>query len=89
MKLDAGIHTAGAVLAVGAAAFTGCAPEKHPAKKPNVVFILMDDSGYCDFGCYGQTKTETPNIDPWLQTACASPTSTLVRRSPHPLAVGF
>lgn len=32
-------------------------------KKPNVIFILMDDAGYGDFGCYGQKKTETPNID--------------------------
>lgn len=32
-------------------------------KRPNVIFILMDDAGFGDFGCYGQTKTETPNID--------------------------
>lgn len=32
-------------------------------KRPNVIFILMDDAGYGDFGCYGQTKIETPNID--------------------------
>ena len=33
------------------------------AKRPNVIFILLDDAGYGDFGCYGQTKIETPNID--------------------------
>ncbi len=32
-------------------------------RRPNVIFILMDDAGYGDFGCYGQGKTETPNID--------------------------
>lgn len=32
-------------------------------KRPNVIFILLDDAGYGDFGCYGQTKIETPNID--------------------------
>ena len=32
-------------------------------EKPNVIFILLDDAGYGDFSCYGQTKTETPNID--------------------------
>jgi len=32
-------------------------------KRPNVIFIMMDDAGYGDFGCYGQTRTETPNID--------------------------
>lgn len=32
-------------------------------EKPNVVFILADDIGYCDLGCYGATKISTPNID--------------------------
>jgi arylsulfatase A-like enzyme len=31
--------------------------------KPNVVFILVDDLGYGDIGCYGATKVQTPNID--------------------------
>ena len=31
--------------------------------KPNIVFILADDIGYGDFGCYGATKVQTPNID--------------------------
>lgn len=31
--------------------------------KPNVVFILADDIGYGDFGCYGATKVRTPNAD--------------------------
>lgn len=33
------------------------------AGKPNVVFILADDLGYGETGCYGQTKILTPNID--------------------------
>lgn len=32
-------------------------------KKPNVIFILADDMGYGDVGCYGQQKIATPNID--------------------------
>ncbi len=31
--------------------------------KPNVVFILADDLGMGDLGCYGQKKLKTPNID--------------------------
>ncbi len=33
------------------------------APGPNVVFILGDDIGYGDFGCYGATKVKTPNVD--------------------------
>ena len=32
-------------------------------KKPNIVFILADDLGYAELGCYGQKKIRTPNID--------------------------
>lgn len=31
--------------------------------KPNVVFILTDDLGWNELGCYGQTKIRTPRVD--------------------------
>lgn len=32
-------------------------------EKPNIIFILCDDMGYGDLGCYGQQIMVTPNID--------------------------
>ncbi|HWA98298.1 MAG TPA: sulfatase-like hydrolase/transferase [Pirellulales bacterium] len=32
-------------------------------RRPNIVFILVDDMGYGDLGCYGGTDIQTPNID--------------------------
>lgn len=33
------------------------------AEKPNLIFILADDLGYGDLGCFGQEKIQTPRLD--------------------------
>ncbi|MDX2033507.1 MAG: sulfatase-like hydrolase/transferase [Blastocatellia bacterium] len=35
----------------------------QPTRKPNVIFILVDDMGYADLSSYGSRDIRTPNID--------------------------
>lgn len=48
---------------IGIALFVAVLESVEAAAKPNVVFILADDLGYGEVGCYGQKKIPTPNID--------------------------
>lgn len=41
----------------------GAAMPAVAQEKPNVVYIMCDDMGYGDLGCYGQPYISTPNID--------------------------
>ena len=74
------------------------APPRPAPGAPNVVYILLDDVGFADFGCYG-SEIQTPNIDRLAATglrynnfhtrAICSPTraSLLTGRNSH--AVGL
>jgi len=60
-------------IGLGAAAFAlrefeakvigGSSPVKDVTSKPNFLFILADDFGWSQLGCYGSDFYETPNID--------------------------
>ena len=58
-------------IGIGAASYAvaGCtnfaagSAGKAVAERPNVIFILIDDMGWKDLGCYGASFFETPNID--------------------------
>src|SRR3954451_12237586 len=48
---------------LASAAALAAMPAAARADKPNILFILADDLGYGDLGCYGQKLVTTPNID--------------------------
>lgn len=73
---------------------------RPPAGTPNVLFIVLDDTGFSHLGCFG-SDIQTPNIDAlaagglrfnnFHTTAICSPTraSLLTGRNPHAVGIGF
>ena len=68
-------------------------------KKPNIIFILMDDLGWRDVGCYGSTFYETPVLDrlaaegmrftdAYASCPVCSPTRASVMTGKYPATVG-
>jgi arylsulfatase A len=54
------LHLLSLLVATASALVAGTAPT--PAK-PNIIFILADDYGIGEVGCYGSDNYKTPNID--------------------------
>ena len=50
-------------LCLSATAATAHAQTGASPAKPNIIFIMADDIGYGDVGCYGQQRIATPNMD--------------------------
>lgn len=54
------------LLVVICMAFAPAFAQNIPQKKkqqPNIIFIVSDDQGYRDLGCYGAKDLKTPNLD--------------------------
>ena len=56
MKADYSLLTGTLLLAVTTL-------QAKESKHPNIIFIMCDDMGYGDLGCYGQRYIQTPHID--------------------------
>ncbi len=70
------------------------------AGKPNMVFILVDDLGYSDVACYGNTLHETPSVDrlaaeglrftdAYAACAVCSPTRASIQTGQYPIRFGI
>ena len=43
--------------------FVLCFEMRAQTRKPNIIFVLADDLGWAELGCYGNSFNETPNLD--------------------------
>jgi len=82
------------------AAAAGVAKPAGAQQKTNVLFILVDDLGWADLGCYGSTFYRTPNIDrlagegvrftqAYAASPVCSPTRAALMTGKHPVRVNI
>lgn len=58
-RITLGLIGASALLAFS----EGTPKPAAPPRKPNIIFVYIDDLGYGDVSCYGATRVKTPNVD--------------------------
>lgn len=69
-------------------------------RRPNIVFIMADDLGWADLGCYGSRYHKTPNLDAFAKTGTkftnayagapvCSPTRAAILTGQHPARLGI
>lgn len=51
------------LLLIGLLPLLQASAQKKAVRKPNIVFIYVDDLGYGDLSCYGATRVKTPHTD--------------------------
>lgn len=59
----AGLGAVSALLPVAPSLQAASPSAPAPDRKPNIIYIMCDDMGYGDLGCYGQQLISTPRID--------------------------
>ena len=56
------IVTGAVAIAALGACFSSCEKPVAGTGQPNIIFIMSDDAGYSDIGCFG-SEIKTPNLD--------------------------